>query len=455
MIEPIMFVGIGVHGRRFARPRHHSIGACARGAPHHAAPGSPHSALDGRNPGRQGPIARRIRHVDASARDERRADEGENHQPARRDRQEERGDRPPQARARRKDRGAVRARGQGTSAGRRRSRAWSPSSRPSQTPWRKRSVRSRSTQAELAQISSSSTKLGHRRQPARRAGGAARADRGPKGQIESYEKEIKDLRDRLDAQDRRGRGGASSSRRSGQEASSSSNPPRRARPPDHRANHRIGGARPARPGADRAVRRAGPFPCGRRIRLRPSAQRGEQPRRTEADARAELADAENRHRFATEPMRAEKTLVEDQLEQSQKSAPSCSASIAAMKRDAENAWANERMENAVLRERINDVAAEVARLTATLEGPDSPIDAILGADAAPRPRSTGRQRVRLDRAERRRIEGHARRSHPRPAKPRLARAAAEPTSSSIAALADAVSELSQRGGHCHADAGVA
>jgi len=32
-----------------------------------------------------------------------------------------------------------------------------------------------------------------------------------------------------------------------------------------------------------------------------------------------------------------------------------------------------------LRERINDVAAEVARLTATLEGPGSPIDAIVAA----------------------------------------------------------------------------
>jgi hypothetical protein len=40
------------------------------------------------------------------------------------------------------------------------------------------------------------------------------------------------------------------------------------------------------------------------------------------------------------------------------------------------------MENAVLRERINDVAAEVARLTSALEGPSSPIDAILASDAA-------------------------------------------------------------------------
>src|ERR1700674_2030886 len=52
-----------------------------------------------------------------------------------------------------------------------------------------------------------------------------------------------------------------------------------------------------------------------------------------------------------------------------------------MKRDAESTWASERVENAVLRERINDVAAEVARLTSALEGPQSPIEAILSADA--------------------------------------------------------------------------
>jgi hypothetical protein len=44
------------------------------------------------------------------------------------------------------------------------------------------------------------------------------------------------------------------------------------------------------------------------------------------------------------------------------------------------------METAVMRERINDVAAEVARLTAVLEGPNSPIDTILAGDAA-RPRT--------------------------------------------------------------------
>ncbi len=43
-------------------------------------------------------------------------------------------------------------------------------------------------------------------------------------------------------------------------------------------------------------------------------------------------------------------------------------------------WATERVENAVLREHINDIAAEIARLTAALEGPDSPIAKILAAD---------------------------------------------------------------------------
>jgi chromosome segregation ATPase len=103
--------------------------------------------------------------------------------------------------------------------------------------------------------------------------------------------------------------------------------------------------------------------------------------KTEAEVRAALADAENRHRFSTEAIRAEKTQVEDQLKQSQEERAKLQRDVAGMKRDAETAWANERMENAVLRERINDVAAEVARLTAALEGPQSPIEAILSADA--------------------------------------------------------------------------
>ena len=40
-------------------------------------------------------------------------------------------------------------------------------------------------------------------------------------------------------------------------------------------------------------------------------------------------------------------------------------------------WESERRENAVLRERINDLAAQVTAMTAAIEGEDSPIHDIL------------------------------------------------------------------------------
>jgi chromosome segregation ATPase len=104
--------------------------------------------------------------------------------------------------------------------------------------------------------------------------------------------------------------------------------------------------------------------------------------RTELDVRAALAEAETRHRSSTAAIAAEKSSIEEQLAQSEAERAKMQREIAAMKREAESAWANERIENAVLRERINDVAAEVVRLTATLEGPNSPIASILGSEAA-------------------------------------------------------------------------
>jgi chromosome segregation ATPase len=102
--------------------------------------------------------------------------------------------------------------------------------------------------------------------------------------------------------------------------------------------------------------------------------------KSEADLRNELAEAELRHRTGTDHLRAEITLLESQLKQSQDERGKLQQEIAALKRDAETRWASERMESAELRERINDVAAEVARLTVALEGPDSPIDAILAGE---------------------------------------------------------------------------
>jgi chromosome segregation ATPase len=57
--------------------------------------------------------------------------------------------------------------------------------------------------------------------------------------------------------------------------------------------------------------------------------------------------------------------------------------INVIQRQAASSGTAEQMENALLRERINDIAAEVSRLAMTIEGPDSPIKAILAADATP------------------------------------------------------------------------
>jgi len=99
----------------------------------------------------------------------------------------------------------------------------------------------------------------------------------------------------------------------------------------------------------------------------------------EAELRAQLADAQDRHRVAIETLRTEKSLIENELKRSQEERDKLQREIAAVKRDGENVGAYERMENAVLRERIDEVAAEMARLTATLEGPDSPIESILNS----------------------------------------------------------------------------
>jgi len=97
----------------------------------------------------------------------------------------------------------------------------------------------------------------------------------------------------------------------------------------------------------------------------------------QADLRSELASSEDRHRNATEGLKAERAQVAEQLARAQKDHTAAQEQLAALRREAEQSWAAERVENALLRERINDIAAEIARLTATLEGQSSPIEAIL------------------------------------------------------------------------------
>ena len=100
-------------------------------------------------------------------------------------------------------------------------------------------------------------------------------------------------------------------------------------------------------------------------------------RKTETDLREELAAAGSRSTSAAEKFRADIAELETQLAAAVEERTKLQREITNLKREAESTWAAERVENALLRERINDVAAEVARLTAALEGPDSPIDSIL------------------------------------------------------------------------------
>jgi chromosome segregation ATPase len=102
----------------------------------------------------------------------------------------------------------------------------------------------------------------------------------------------------------------------------------------------------------------------------------------ESDLRAELANAGNRSDSAANQFRSDIGQLDAQLAAAIEERSKLQREIAAMKREAETAWAAERVENALLRERINDVAAEVARLTAVLEGPGSPIETMLAVEGA-------------------------------------------------------------------------
>ncbi|MGD0025194.1 MAG: hypothetical protein ABSC37_11330 [Xanthobacteraceae bacterium] len=108
----------------------------------------------------------------------------------------------------------------------------------------------------------------------------------------------------------------------------------------------------------------------------------EAARRIESDLRSELATAGSRGSTAVDKFRSDIAQLEAQLAAAIEERAKLQREIATMKREAESTWAAERVENALLRERINDVAAEVARLTAALEGPGSPIESLL-AVAAP------------------------------------------------------------------------
>ncbi|MEE9313409.1 MAG: hypothetical protein V3V02_02060 [Rhizobiaceae bacterium] len=62
--------------------------------------------------------------------------------------------------------------------------------------------------------------------------------------------------------------------------------------------------------------------------------------------------------------------------------------LSAVQLAAEDGWDTDRQENAIVRERINDLAAQVTAMTASIEGPDSPINTALAKTKKPTKRKT-------------------------------------------------------------------
>ena len=91
---------------------------------------------------------------------------------------------------------------------------------------------------------------------------------------------------------------------------------------------------------------------------------------------------EGRASSASQNLRNENTQLQSTLAHIKDERDRFARELATMKRETEQAWASERVENALLRERINDVAAEVARLASALEGPNSPIESLLAAETS-------------------------------------------------------------------------
>ena len=111
-------------------------------------------------------------------------------------------------------------------------------------------------------------------------------------------------------------------------------------------------------------------------------QANENTDRAARELREEIAATNGGKSPIVEKLRSEKAAVEEQLRVARDERAKLQRDINAIQQQAESSWATERMENALLRERINDIAAEVAKLAMQLEGPNSAIEAMLAAEPA-------------------------------------------------------------------------
>lgn len=111
------------------------------------------------------------------------------------------------------------------------------------------------------------------------------------------------------------------------------------------------------------------------------------------ELRERSAETARRLQIAAETAIAERNVLEGSLANVRADRTRIQREVAALTRSAENALVREAADGNELRSRIDDVAIEVARVTALLEGPGSRIDQILAAAA---PAGSGGRRRRND-----------------------------------------------------------
>ena len=90
----------------------------------------------------------------------------------------------------------------------------------------------------------------------------------------------------------------------------------------------------------------------------------------------EMASIKDGAATAVDRMRAEKVKLEGQLQVALEARNQAQIELTALNHEAEATWRAERVENALLRERINEIAAQVAHMVMTLDK-EGPIQAIL------------------------------------------------------------------------------
>jgi len=124
-----------------------------------------------------------------------------------------------------------------------------------------------------------------------------------------------------------------------------------------------------------------------------AAERDEVVRQRDAEIKAlfqEIAAVKDENAAAAEALRAEKADLESQLQNALEHRSQAQIDLTALKHEAEATWRAERVENALLRERINDIAAQVAHMALAMDK-SGPIEAILTESASIRPEAFERR----------------------------------------------------------------